>query len=71
MGGPRGALPWCWQSEPAKPGQHLQATAASTFCLTRYTGLWATRYLEEDTGSATQGAAAGTGPVATPARPLT
>lgn len=47
-GEPWGALPWCWQSGPAKPGQHFQATEASTFCLTWYTGLWATRYLGRD-----------------------
>lgn len=31
-----------------KPGQHLQATEASTFCLTWYTEAWATRYLGEE-----------------------
>lgn len=53
VGGEHQGLPWCWQSEPAKPGQHVQATEASTFCLTWYTGLWATRYLQEEGGSAT------------------
>lgn len=48
QGGLQGTLPWCWQSGPTKPGQHLHATEASTFCLTWYTGLWATRYLQED-----------------------
>lgn len=51
QGGLWGALPYSSQSGPRKPGQHLQATETSTFCWTRYTGFWATRYLRKKAGA--------------------